>query len=185
MEPVTPAHQRGFTLVVEHLTVCSYMKPSDTMMVLLSSAKSPKCVTVTTSWLSVCDHSGLTIDDKTRSPSMRYLRWTFYVTCQDIWNDGFVSTSDISINSCRSFLGRYITLPASYANRTEVLWSALIVTSSFVWFYYHVERCKSWSFCFIQWITECPMQTSYFDKMNISWKKRHSIASDPNVPHSP
>ena len=46
------------------------------------SAKSPTCAT--TWWLSECDHSGLTIDGQPRS--------SFNFTCQDIWNDRFVST---------------------------------------------------------------------------------------------
>ncbi len=101
------------------------------------SAKSPKCVN--TSWLSECDHSGLTIDDQTRIPFKRYLRWTFDVT----WQDRFVSTSDISINSCRSILWRSTTRPASYAitNCTEVLWSAIIVISSSKLGSIHCESC--------------------------------------------
>ncbi len=116
-------------------------------MVLLSSAKSPKCVTAY--WLSECDHSGLAIDDQTRSPFKRYLRWTFDVTCQDIWNDRFVSTSDISINLCRSFLRWYITRPASYAttNRTEVLWSALMVNFLSLIFYPRREM-QMWELLF-------------------------------------
>ena len=46
------------------------------------SAKSPKGAI--TWWLSECDHSGLTTDDQPRS--------SFNFTCQDIWNDRFVST---------------------------------------------------------------------------------------------
>ena len=129
----TPAQQCRFTLVVEHLTVCSYLKHPDTMMVLLSSAKSPKCVT---HYFLAFRVRLLGLDH--RRPNTKYaqayLRWTFDVTCQDIWNDRFVSTSDISINSCRNFLGRSITRSASYVitNRTEVLRSYLVVTSSFI-----------------------------------------------------
>ena len=40
MQSVTPARQCRFTLIVQHLTVCSYLKPPDTMIILLSLALS-------------------------------------------------------------------------------------------------------------------------------------------------
>ena len=42
--PVTPARQFGFTLGFDHLTVCSYLKSADTMMVLLLGASNMSCM---------------------------------------------------------------------------------------------------------------------------------------------